>query len=75
MFESQYFPNFIMKIPYIISISLLSKPTKIIKILPDLGSRYIHFFAQLMRRNPINPFFEQFTQISIISWKTLDYCR
>ena len=43
MFESQYFPNFIMKITYIISISLLSKPTKIIKILPDLGSRYIHF--------------------------------
>ena len=46
--QSQYPADLIIKIFHVISISLLSKTTKIIQILSDLGCRHLHDITQLL---------------------------
>ena len=63
-----------IKIFYVISVALLAKATKIVKVLTDLRRRYLHSAAQFIRRNTLYSFLDQLAKVAIISGQSWNYC-
>ena len=47
--KTQDLADLLIKVLYLVAISLLSEASKIIKILPDLGCRHLHNVGKLLR--------------------------
>ena len=71
--KSEYLTDLLIQILHVISIPLLSKTTKIIKVLTDLGSRHLHKPAQILRGDPLHPVIPQFPKIPEIPRETTDH--
>ena len=65
--QSQYLFDFIVKIFYIIAISLLTKAAEIVQILTNLRGCNIHLCTEFFGRNSGDVAFQQIAQIPIIS--------
>ena len=61
-----------MKVLNIIAVSLLSKTTEAVEILPNLLSGKLHHVGKFAGRNPRFSLFEQFAQKTIIPRKPPD---
>ena len=73
LIQSQYLTDLTVQIFYIISVSLLTETTEIIKILTYLGCGHFHKSGKFLRRDTFYAFILKFPQISKVSGQSADH--